>query len=125
MLKRIVMLLNGKMGCLYIQALEWLKERLWKPVSNLLVKYIQASLNAISRLRQLVITAPLLNIVLAVKMKLAQLLTSASKTVLILLGRLWTLVGLKYHDNVAQPQQRAKSVRKQDKQRAKSGTTDK
>lgn len=125
MLKRIVMQLNGKMGCLCTQALGLLKERLCNPVSNLLVKFTLAFLNVISRLRQLVNIALLQNNVLAVKMKLVRLLTNASKTALIRLERLWIRVGLKYRGNVAQPQQRAKSVRKRVKRLAKTGTMDK
>jgi hypothetical protein len=125
MLKRIVMQLNGKMECLCTQALGLLKERLCKPVSNLLVKFTLAFQNVISRLRQRVNIALLQNNALAVKMKLVRLLTSASKTALIRLERLWILVGLKYHGNVAQPQQRAKSVRKRVKRLAKTGTMDK
>jgi hypothetical protein len=67
----------------------------------------------------------LLNSVLAVKTKLVQLLLNANKVVLTRLERLLILVGLKSQENVVQPQQRAKSVRKQGKQVAKMDTTDK
>lgn len=118
MLKRIVMQLSGKMGCLYIQALELLKARLCKPVSNLLVKYTQASLNAINRLRQRVNIALLLNSVHAVKMKLAQLLLNASKIVLTRMELLWIQAGLKYRDNVAQHLQPAILLQKLNKKLA-------
>ena len=102
MLKRIVMQLSGKMGCLFTQALAWLKVQVCRLVSNLRVKFTQTYLNVTNRLRQLANIARLQNSVLAVKMKLALLLTSASKIVLTRLELLWIQVGLKYHGNVIQ-----------------------
>lgn len=122
MLKRIVMQLNGKMGCLFTQALAWLKVQLCKLANNLRVKFTQAYLNVTNRLRQLVNIARLQNSVLAVKMKLVLLLTSASKIVLTRLELLSIRVGLKYRENVVQPQQRAKSAHKRAKRLVKTDT---
>jgi hypothetical protein len=123
MLKRIVMRLNGVIMVQFTLALGWLKEQLWKPVSNLLVNFTRLFLNAI--VSPLVNTAQLQSNALVVKMKLVRLLTNASKTALILIQRLWIRVGLKFHDNATQPQQRAKSVRKRVKRLAKAGSRDK
>ena len=125
MLKRFVMQVRGLVMVQFTTVYIQLTICLLRNVRRLLALITQTYRNALTLLNRPVNIVMLLNSVLAVKTKLVQLLLNANKVVLTRLERLLILVGLKSQENVVQPQQRAKSVRKQGKQVAKMDTTDK
>lgn len=92
MLKRIVMQVSGRLMALYIQALEWLKVRLLKPVNSLRVSFTQAYQSAVNLLPHLAKTLSKIKVLVVTLTTQASLIKQGLKLAVTTCGQIGLLL---------------------------------